>query len=176
MTTLAYKNGVVAVDSQITASLSGIQNLRKSFQLDDGSIIALIGEYTSCYPFYIALKELSVSDASADREQYHKFLTNPTQAIKDFPELSTDAEVLWFVLGGVYVFHDNGWHFEEMSLSDQDEHKAWGSGAPYARGAMEFGASAVQAVAAASALDIYTGGEVRYHKMPHHPLPVMEAS
>lgn len=120
MTVIAYKDGIVAADGQ--SSRAGIKyRVQKLFE-HGNEIIAACGDY---------------SRAIQMRDWYVKGRVDPLPASSD----NTFARLL--VFRGKYFLE-----FENMStpVKRTDKLVAFGSGSDIALGAMEMGASAIQAV------------------------------
>lgn len=131
MTTIAYRDGILAADSRTTRGevlLPGAQ--KKLFRLPDGSIAGTTG-------------------AIAQGLRYIDWLANPGIA----PAPSLDGTVIHVMLDGTvrYTF-GAGW------ITMDGLFEAWGSGLPAALGALHAGASALDAVKIAGLVDVYTGG------------------
>ena len=135
MTTIAYRDGVLACDSQTTGGGSGV-----SYRSIKAVVIKGVG---------------FAAAGSASRAL--EYLRWARCGAKGGGPKCGDDDV--FVLihpdGRVFEKFSDGW-----SLSDGDFH-AWGSGQACALGAMAAGASAQAAVRAAARLDVYTGGPIK---------------
>ncbi|MBZ9873080.1 hypothetical protein LB542_19725 [Mesorhizobium sp. BR1-1-9] len=131
MTTVAYRDGILAADSRGTCS-GWIQPGRetKLFRLIDGRAAGVTGQWA------IAAKLLKWIESDRSESQ---------------PE--GDARVV--VIGKkIEVFEDGHSYIEAAKFM------AWGSGMPPALGALHAGASAVEAVRIAGLVDTLTGGRV----------------
>lgn len=137
MTTIAYRDGVLAADSRLTREGDGgswFHSCRKIYRVhagtDKAALIATVGENGP--------GELFV-------EQYH----NEKLVRSDFAD--ADFECLVLSRHGLFLF--DRW----CAMTKIDEpFFALGCGAKAALGAMHFGASAVQAVEIACKIDPYT--------------------
>jgi hypothetical protein len=140
MTTIAYKDGVIAYDSRQTRNDRIVSDNSLKCQVVDGVSFLLSGV---------------VCDENALIAAY---FGTPSPV---------PVECSGFVVDGaklMMVGHDDKdgiWKLD-LDLSNPD---AIGSGAPYALAAMDMGASAEDAVRAAMKRDIYTGGLVRLFKI-----------
>jgi ATP-dependent protease HslVU (ClpYQ) peptidase subunit len=140
MTTIAYKDGIIACDSRQTRGSSIVSDDTSKCEIVDGVSFFLSG---------------AVCDEKALIAAY-------------FGTKSPDpVECSGFVVDGgrlMMVGHDDktGIWKQELDLSNPD---AIGSGSSYALAAMDMGASAEDAVRAAMKRDIYTGGSVRTYKV-----------
>lgn len=136
MTTIAYKDGVIAYDSRQTRNSAIVSDNAPKCQVVDGVSFFLSG---------------AVCDEKALIAAYFGTAS------------PVPVECSGYVVDGgklIIVGHDDktGIWKQELELSNPD---AIGSGAAYAVAAMDMGASAEDAVKAAMKRDIYTGGEVR---------------
>lgn len=139
MTTLAFRNGVLAADRRSISSgwIKGVA-VTKIFKAEDGRLIGLCGEYAAVYPFAQWL-----------------LLTNRSQG--DKPKIGKDEGMVIEICpdGMIFVHTDTGYHPAEGS-----EFFAWGSGFPAALAAMIMGADAVRAIEVACMLDNCSGGGI----------------
>ena len=136
MTTIAYKDGVIAFDSRQTRSGTIVSDNAPKCQVVDGVSFFLSG---------------AVCDEKALIAAY---FGTPS---------SVPVECSGYVVDGgklLMVGHDDktGIWRQELDPANPD---AIGSGSAYALAAMDMGASAEEAVRAAMKRDIYTGGAVR---------------
>lgn len=136
MTTIAYKDGVIAYDSRQTRSGSIVSDDVSKCQVVDGVSFFLAG---------------AVCDESALIAAY---FGTPSPVPVECSGYVVDGGKLMMV----GCDDKTGVWKQELDPSNPD---AIGSGAPYALAAMDMGASAVEAVHAAMKRDIYTGGKVR---------------
>lgn len=136
MTTIAYKDGVIAYDSRQTRGDRIVSDDCSKCETVDGVSFFLSG---------------AVCDEKALIAAY---FGAPSSAPVECAGYAADGGSL-FMIG-----HDdkNGIWKQPLDLSNPD---AIGSGAAYAIAAMDMGASAEDAVRAAMKRDIYTGGTVR---------------
>ena len=135
MTTIAYKDGVIAYDGRQTRSDRIVSDSASKCQVVGGVSFFLSG---------------AVCDEKALILAY---FGTPS---------SVPVECSGYVVDGgklMMVGHDDktGIWKQDLELSNPD---AIGSGAQYAIAAMDMGASAAEAVRAAMKRDIYTGGKV----------------
>lgn len=136
MTTIAYKDGVIAYDSRQTRSGVIVSDDAEKSELVNGVRFFLAG---------------AVCDMPALIAAY---FGTPSPVPVECSGYAVDGGKL------MMVGHDDktGIWNQELDLSNPD---AIGCGAPYALAAMDMGASAEEAVRAAMKRDIYTGGKVR---------------
>jgi len=136
MTTIAYKDGVIAFDSRQTRNDRIVSDDCQKFQVVDGVSFFLSG---------------AVCDEKALIAAY---FGTPSSVPVECSGYVVDSGKL------LMVGHDDktGIWKQELDLSNPD---AIGSGTPYALAAMDMGASAEEAVRAAMKRDIYTGGKIR---------------
>lgn len=140
MTTIAYKDGVIAYDSRQTRGGAIVSDDVIKMRVVDGVSFFLSG---------------AVCDEPALVAAY---FGTPS---------SVPVECSGYVVDGrklMMVGHDDksGVWRQELDQSNPD---AIGSGAAYALAAMDMGASAEDAVRAAMKRDIYTGGKIRTSKI-----------
>ena len=136
MTTIAYKNGVIAYDSRQTRNDRIVSDNASKCQVVSGVSFFLSG---------------AVCDEKALIAAY--FGTPSPVPVECSGYVVDDGNLMM-------VGHDDktGIWKQELELSNPD---AIGSGASYALAAMDMGASAEGAVRAAMKRDIYTGGTIR---------------
>lgn len=136
MTTIAYKDGVIAYDSRQTRSGSIVSDNAPKCQVVDGVSFFLSG---------------AVCDEKALIAAY---FGTPS---------AVPVECSGYVVDGgklLMVGHDDKTGIWQHEL-DPENPDAIGSGSAYALAAMDMGSSAEEAVRAAMKRDIYTGGNVR---------------
>lgn len=135
MTTIAYRNGILAADGQaMNGEWIQTGSVRKLHRLSNGSVCGVTGEFTKGLSFLNWL--------DGDRE-------NPR------PEMGDAWRVIELQSDGTLLVHEAGGTFEP-----DIEFCAWGSGAPPANAAMIMGADATRAVEVAAMIDPNTGGSV----------------
>lgn len=136
MTTIAYKDGVIAYDSRQTRNNRIVSDDSLKCQVVDGVSFFLSG---------------AVCDEKALIAAY---FGTPSPVPVECSGYAVDGGKL------LMVGHDEntGIWKQELDLANPD---AIGSGAQYAMASMDMGASAEDAVRAAMKRDIYTGGLVR---------------
>jgi len=154
MTTIAYRDGVMASDSQDTEEDDFVISIdsTKVFHLPNNSIVGMAGDTDDRGVFELLGK--------ADIE----FCERPTK--EELIETRTTVDALWVWpdqrLWSVYVTYradESEWQAYVSEI--HSDYAAVGSGGKFALGAMAFGASAEEAVEVASEFDIYTGGSVQ---------------
>lgn len=148
MTTIAVKDGILAVDSQISAGNERVGEAVKWRFANDGSVLAWCGEFAimeGAFDWY---------DSGANYDNVPQDFANATDSA--LVALKPDGKLVAYYRGR-----------EEACFA---ENFAFGSGSQFARGAMEAGASAVEAVEITCNLDVYTGGDV-YELTPQKPKP-----
>ncbi|ENM3096134.1 TPA: proteasome subunit beta [Pseudomonas aeruginosa] len=136
MTTIAYKDGVIAYDSRQTRSGAIVSDDCQKLTIVEGVSFFLSG---------------AVCDEKALIAAY---FGTPSPVPVECSGYAVDGGKL------LMVGHDDktGVWKQDLDLANPD---AIGSGSAYALAAMDMGASAEDAVRAASKRDIYTGGKVR---------------
>lgn len=134
MTTIAWRDGVLAADSQTTSGTTKA-TWPKLFRLPDGRAVAFAGDYGSGFRFVECLR---AGDPYSPRQG------------EDFIAIVMRKD-------------GSAWLYENGALHGRikDKFYAIGSGAPFALGAMTAGATARGAVKAAAQFDCYTGGRVK---------------
>jgi 20S proteasome alpha/beta subunit len=137
MTTIAYRDGVLAGDTRaMYGDVCEAGVIRKVHRARDGRLIGQCG-------------------LSAKVQPYAQALASGKVALPEIPR--DDGRVIEVMPDGVVWIHEVGGKHSLGKL----ECGAWGSGASIARGALEMGAGARQAVLIARKLDPYTGGRVQ---------------
>ncbi|MBX9754803.1 MAG: proteasome subunit beta [Pseudomonadaceae bacterium] len=136
MTTIAYKDGVIACDSRQTRSSAIVSDDCHKRQVVDGISFFLSG---------------AICDEKALIAAY---FGTPSPVPVECSGYVVDGDKL------MMVGHDDKTGIWKQDL-DPANPDAIGSGAPYALTAMDMGASAEDAVRAAMKRDIYTGGKVK---------------
>ena len=136
MTTLVYRDGILAADSRgtvngyITPALD-----QKVFKLGDGRLLGFTGEANSFCPFKQWVEDGEMAPA---------------------PEMIESRAVVIAKTGPRRIFEGKGWYEERGPFS------AWGSGMAAALAALYMGATAVEAVRIAIKVDSNSGGRVRW--------------
>lgn len=138
MTTIAFKDGIVAADSGCCVGGTRAGTVNKLSQNKAGDIAAASGSAAYLFAFlkwFQAHEKGSPPEARSSTDTF-------------------DRGVIFRKSGVIEVFEDFGKH------TLQSEFYATGSGRPEAMGAMAAGATAAQAIEIASRLDVYTFGPV----------------
>ena len=148
MTTITFKDGILAADTYISNSASRVGTMGKLFRFrTDGKktqYTAIIGNAAEC---------IAMSD----------WILNGRDP-KKTPDLkSWDFQVIHFKDGEVKLYQNGLYPIEYTPVNENFD--AWGSGADYALGAMENGASAIEAIKIASKYDLGTGGVIDTYKI-----------
>ncbi len=133
MTTIAYKDGILAVDSAVTCDGRYEGSCKKWLQVD-GAVAAVTGQA-------MVLGKLKIA---VDKDGLPDF---------DFASLH-DSELLMITRAGIFCVTKIGF------LKIETNHAAIGSGCSIAYGAMAAGASARQAVEIACDYDLATKGPI----------------
>jgi|DEB19_MinimDraft_2_1074335.scaffolds.fasta_scaffold70073_1 ATP-dependent HslUV protease subunit HslV len=139
MTTIAYRDGIIAADT-LTTSSGGILS-RASVKIGGR------GGVLWC-----------TSGDSAWGKAFRDWISTGMKGEVERPEEGSGATI-FLPNGDIVVYHINGYELR-LGLPFWAE----GSGADFAIGAMQVGATAEQAVAAAMAWDHRTGGEIKVLK------------
>lgn len=130
MTTIVYRDGLVAADSRTNNGGWIDPGSRSKLERVDGAVFAYCGDWAICTAIRAWLKEPNGDQPNGD------------------------ATVIVFRDGKIFVYSD-GSYFEE-----NDGFHAWGSGTPVALGALYAGCTAYEAVEIACQVDLYSGGPV----------------
>lgn len=141
MTTVAYRNGVMAADSQATSSFK--QKCQKIHKVGD-SIFGVCGSLSSAYLFLEWIKH--------DRRDWVESERAPPSPLTD----DDNFDAIELCEEGLFL-----WDGKLTRRPVDIEFYAIGSGSDFAMGAMAMGADAVQAVKVANTLDPYTGGAIK---------------
>ncbi len=140
MTTIAYKEGIIAYDSYLTSDIIVDKDYNKKI-VRNGLVFFTSGlevhflELIDCYLNESKVQtDLNCMLLMVEKGKLYKVLnTNSLDVVKDLVDLNKPSAI--------------------------------GSGRHFALGAMDFGASAKQAVKIASGRDLYTGGRIRTYKL-----------
>lgn len=154
MTTIAYRDGILAADT-LACSESGLRSssMVKIMRVRGG----LAGTVGKCSQAQAIVRWLEDGRA-ADRPK--------------FADGSDDYTVVWLPDEGEATLIENG---GEEPLGDAPYH-AFGSGREIALGAMYMGATAKEAVEAAIAISVWSGGDVTVLKLKTEALPAVRAA
>ncbi len=137
MTTIAYRDGILAADTQITCGSTVDGWAQKAFKI--GSVLyATVG---------------SAGPGEAFRNWLVGGMKGDAPNMKPTDEIEGDAFIF---PGGDRVV----WRYRNEWATHRAPFFAYGSGSAIALGAMAMGATAEQAVAAAALRDTATGGEI----------------
>jgi ATP-dependent protease HslVU (ClpYQ) peptidase subunit len=134
VTTIAYRWGVMAADSQ--SMCGGWINryaAEKLFRLPDGGVAGVAGTFAEAVAFVKWLQDGEVGDRPA----------------------LTESTVIRMRKDGTLTIYEQNASFDLTT-----EFGAWGSGSPAANAAMYMGADAARAVEIAALLDDSTGGKI----------------
>ncbi|MFC3072354.1 hypothetical protein [Shinella pollutisoli] len=139
MTTVAYRDGVLAADSRFMVNgWKQPHPAKKLFRMKDGAVCAVTGDYAISVEF--------VRWLDGDRAQ-------------PAPQLGDMGRVIHMAKDGTLTIYEMSGSFEVSC-----EFTAFGSGSPAAQAAMYMGADAIKAVEIAALLDDATGGNVCHMK------------
>lgn len=139
MTTLAYRDGILATDTlSVMGTFKAPCPQEKVRLLDDGTLVAVCG-------------------ALVDLDRIANWLNNPESEKPDFEE---SAAIHFVSTEEIWVYEANG------RYRFTGEFGSWGSGSPAADTAMLLGADAPTAVNTAAQIDVFTGGEIRVYAIP----------
>lgn len=135
MTTIAYRDGVIAADSLVSSGPNRAGHVVKIARGPDGTLAGAAGDMWACMTFLRAIETGSPL---------------PAERGNDFDALVVD------VRGKAHYVGDKG-----DPVPVDGDYFALGSGEAAALGAMEMGASAERAVAVAIKIDKGSGGPIR---------------
>lgn len=134
MTTIIYKDGRLFTDSRVySGGKRPLGTKNKLHRLDNGMFAASSVEIGAPERLLTLLRENGASLPVVEK---------------------LDVDALFVQDTGAVYFYSNG---PGWSLLDAQNHYAIGSGASYALGALEFGATGEEAMEVAIALDIWSG-------------------
>lgn len=137
MSTIAYRNGILAADTQVTHNDTIVFGMNKLYQLKCGSWFGFTGRGDQLHVW----------------QEWVEAGMPPTAVELDVSILLVRRKQLW-LFGGCLP-----------PMRVKEPYHAVGSGAVFALAAMDAGADAVQAVRIACKRDIYSGGKVRSVKV-----------
>jgi ATP-dependent HslUV protease subunit HslV len=138
VTTIAYKNGILAADTRACAGDNIIGSAKKIARNNNGDLAGAAGLAPYSYAF---LKWFTGMESGP-----------PPKATRD--DDNFDRGVIFRKAGGIEIYEPDGMF--KMTAP----YYALGSGRPEALGAMHAGASAFKAIQAAIAHDTNTGGDI----------------
>lgn len=146
MSTVAYKDGVFAADTQMTWGDEPDFEFPKIYKIGDW-LVGMAGAASIQRPYYDWIK--IAQEQSDDPSEWYRYEEN----LKIHPEhggtvaiANRDGE-LWTL--------QSGW-----AVRSGHDYIAFGNGGDYAMGAMQFGATAAEGIAVARLYDVYTGGKI----------------
>jgi ATP-dependent protease HslVU (ClpYQ) peptidase subunit len=148
MTTIAYRDGILAADGRTTyGNTIFTDNNKKIHRLSDGALFALCGDVSYVQPMLDALEDDEAELPIAE-------------------EGSSFTAVIVEKNGKLRLYEGRGGY-----IALDAPYYAFGSGEEYAIGAMDMGASAEEAVKVASGRDLGTGGVIQIEKpgLPQQP-------
>lgn len=138
MTTVAYRDGILAADGRVTTKdFIESDNDRKIFRLTDGSLFGTSGDYAGglqMYRLLFASSKLKKPNLPSISAKIRALLINND---------------IWYYEGGVWE-------------KRKDDYLAIGTGGKFALAAMDAGATAKEAVRVGIKRDIYSGGKLRW--------------
>ena len=147
MTTIAFKDGIIAADSQETHGDGRISECKKLYSVS-GTIIGTAGDS------YTGLIFIDSFERGARME--------------DAPDLShvkSDEDFECIVIEDKDNIYTINRFFQKYPVKMPDGFYALGWGSSYAMAAMEMGADAKKAVQIAVKYDAYTGGKIKTMKV-----------
>lgn len=148
MTTIAYRAGIVAADSQETWGDGRTNDCQKLFRMDNGTIIATAGDSYTGLIFVDWFKDGARKDS-----------------IPDLTNIDIDEDFECLVLENTENIYIINRFFQKYYVEMPEKFYAVGWGATYAVAAMHMSASAKRAVEVAAKYDAYTGGKIKTMKV-----------
>ena len=148
MTTIAYRNGILACDTLATSGSTRSGYIEKARKVGPW-VIAYAGHVRS------GIEWLDWMQGIIERGE--KFVRAPKEM-----QYGDDVEPI----SALAIKTGEIWAFDGLSYpyKMEAEYVAIGSGSDFALGAMAMGVGAEKAVKIASQLDCYTGGEIRTYR------------
>lgn len=143
MTTIAYRDGILAADSLVSGEMVRWGSMTKLTKAPSGWIGAACGDAGAASEFAWWMENLLPSDNYGTPVFSVPELKDPVDGL-----LITDKGKIWCWTGRPRFFHLEA------------DFTAIGSGSKIAMGAMAMGATAEQALAVAAQFDVYTGGKI----------------
>lgn len=142
MTTVCYRDGILAADSQVTDSSIIVGTVRKFDVLPDGGVVCTCGRLSDQQRFF----DWIVSDKNDDKK----------------PKVESDFEAVHIGPGGEIM-----WYGSDLQPYQFDHGGYWsiGSGFQLAMGAMAHGATAEEACRIACKHDIGSSEPVLVHNI-----------
>jgi ATP-dependent HslUV protease subunit HslV len=137
MTTIAYRDGILAADGLATRGDNIVErNCKKLIRMNDGGVVGCCGHIGRLLQFIEWLEDKS----------------------KPMPSLAMDDGQTSTII----VLNGEGLtEYQNVGFSKVDDlYTAWGSGSAAAMAALAMGADAETAVRIASEVDVWTGGQV----------------
>lgn len=145
MTTIAWKDGVLAADSAVFRGEIRLPGAAaKIIRLKDGSLLTCAGQFSGLLPMA-------------------QWFNTGSEGV---PPTGPGSVIHVAVDGPLRIYEDAGWVDHDRTLP-----LAWGSGGAVALGAMHCGADAVAAVATAIVYDVWSGGQVQSASPQAIPAP-----
>jgi len=143
MTTIAFRDGILAADGRVTfGDLIVGDTCRKITRLSDGSLFALCGDDT-----------------------HEQAIIGWLEGVGPRPDGEEFTAIHVRSGGAIFVYHGDGEAFRPYPYT---KFAAWGSGAELAIGAMEMDATAAQAVTVACRRNVASGGSIQIERVRHN--------
>lgn len=148
MTTIAYKNGIVAYDSRVTSDNVIITNREEKLtKIDNDTFIICAGATVDINN--LKNRFVSVDDPILIEDGFEPVSGVLIQSKDVYGIENGESHIVFNLL------------VSEEELNDQKKHYTWGSGKDFATAAMDFGNSAKEAVKYARTRDAMTGGGIK---------------
>lgn len=147
MTTIAYKQGIMACDSQATAGDTIVSYKQKKIYKVNGHLIGCAGRLSECIAFVDYFRKLMVVQEA--RQNGVPMDSLPPFEAENFMAIVVDPE------REVSIFEGGN------DIIPAEDPVAIGSGGVYATAAMKAGADAKRAVEIAIEMDVFSGGDVQ---------------
>lgn len=159
MTTIAYKGGILASDTQLTSGYDYVMGqTKKIFKVSNTCIIGSSGDADDSQLVEI-FKDVNDPD---ERPDFSPLVENRTNidALVIFNS-DDNIRVFFLTVGAEEDQDEQRWYSHMVEICGDDPIAAVGTGAKYALGAMMTGASAEAAIRAACKLDIYSSEPIK---------------
>lgn len=151
MSTIAYRNGLMAADTQSTRGTEASYGARKLYRTER-FLVGFCGRYCLTFPFLAWVRDAD-QRTDVQPEDLHTILPDLKDTLK-----GSEDEIEALIadkMGRIWTVWSNG-----FANPIHRTFAATGSGADWANGAMAVGGTSYQAVEAACAFDIHSGGKI----------------
>ena len=158
MSTIAFKDGVIAADTQLTDSEDYfLCECEKVKRFTNGSLLASVGDddIRDLYPLF------NIDNYSLENEQWSIYHLLPSRS--ELAALQINYTGLFLYNREIFkidIDKENDDWYGNISKLNWESNYAIGSGSKFALGAMLNGATAEEAVKIAAKVDVYTSSNV----------------